>query len=43
MMLDDRGVQALGKVSEERKLARAARAPTCCARPRCTARASAWC
>ena len=42
MMLDDRGVSALGKVSEERKLRRAARAPTCCARPRCTARASGW-
>ena len=28
MMLDDRGVQALGKVSEERKLARARRART---------------
>ena len=42
MMLDDRGVHALGKVSEARKLRRARRAPTCCARPRCTARASAW-
>jgi phosphatidylinositol alpha-mannosyltransferase len=31
MMLDDRGVQALGKVSEERKLAELARADVLCA------------
>jgi phosphatidyl-myo-inositol alpha-mannosyltransferase len=31
MMLDDRGVQALGKVSEERKLAELARAEVLCA------------
>jgi phosphatidylinositol alpha-mannosyltransferase len=31
MMLDDRGVQALGKVSEERKLAELARADVVCA------------
>jgi phosphatidyl-myo-inositol alpha-mannosyltransferase len=31
MMLDDRGVQALGKVSEERKLAELARAEVVCA------------
>ena len=43
MMLDDRGVRALGKVSEERKLAELGARRGLCARRRCTARASAWC
>jgi phosphatidylinositol alpha-mannosyltransferase len=41
MMLDDRGVQALGKVSEERKLAELARAEVLCAPCRSSRRRNA--
>ena len=43
MMLDDRGVTRAGQGLRGAQARGAARAPTCCARPRCTARASAWC
>ncbi len=42
MMLDDRGVRALGKVSDAAQARRSSRVPTCCAPPRSAARASAW-